>query len=91
MFVLRCDVRGDSIDLGHAFYADRDTCLIPFFVEDIFDITLRSFPQVADDVCPSLKEVRSLNELRSGSSTPMRSYSSTSLKNGRKKRSRGAS
>jgi hypothetical protein len=62
--VIGCDIRDDFIDLGHTLYADRDTCPIPFFVGDIFDTTLRPFPQVADDGCPSLQDVRSLNELR---------------------------
>ena len=62
--VIGCDIRRDFIDLGHALYADRDTCPIPFFVGDVFDITLRPFPQTADDACPLLKNVRSLDELR---------------------------
>ena len=61
--VIGCDIRRDFIDLGHALYADSDTCAIPFFVGDVFDIVRRPFPQAADDACPSLKDVRSLNEL----------------------------
>lgn len=62
--VIGCDLRRDFIDLGHALYADRDTCPIPFFVADVFDITLRPFPQTVDNVGPSVKDVRSLDELR---------------------------
>ena len=62
--VIGCDVRHDFINLGHALYADRDTCSIPFFVGDIFDTTLRPFTQAADDACLSLQDVRSLDELR---------------------------
>ena len=62
--VIGCDVRHDFINLGHALYADRDTCPLPFFVGDIFDTTLCPFPQAADDACLSLQDVRSLDELR---------------------------
>ncbi|KAH0828781.1 major facilitator superfamily domain-containing protein [Lanmaoa asiatica] len=64
MGVIGCDIRQDFIDLGHSLYADRDTCPIAFFVADVFDITLRPFPQTADSVGPALKGVRNLNELR---------------------------
>ncbi|KAF8121603.1 hypothetical protein EV363DRAFT_1184899 [Boletus edulis] len=62
--VIGCDVRRGFIDLGYELYGDHDSCQISFFVGDVFDITLLPFPQVADDAHPSLKDVRSLNELR---------------------------
>ena len=62
--VIGCDIRNDFIDMGYTFYSDRDTCPVPFFVGDVFDITLHPFPQAADDPRPSIKDVRDLNELR---------------------------
>ncbi|KAN0082428.1 hypothetical protein V8E55_008223 [Tylopilus felleus] len=62
--VLGCDLQSEFIDLGHTLYGDRDTCQIPFFVGDILDVALLPFPQAADEVCLSLKDIRSLNELR---------------------------
>ena len=62
--VIGCDIRRDFIDRGYEFYCDSDTCQIPFFVADIFDIVLCPFPQAANNARPSLKDVQSLNELR---------------------------
>ncbi|KAF9223079.1 hypothetical protein BS17DRAFT_754878 [Gyrodon lividus] len=62
--MIGCDVRREFIDFGHELYSDRDTCHIPFFVGDVFDLELCPFPQQADAAAPLLKEVSSLNELR---------------------------
>jgi len=64
--VIGCDIRGDFIDLGYELYGDRDTNQIPFFVGDIFDITLLPFPQAAAPEATRVlpKDVQSLNELR---------------------------
>jgi len=62
--VIGSDVRRDFIDLGYALYGDRDTCPTPFFVGDVFDITLLPFPQTSATDASPLKDVQNLNELR---------------------------
>lgn len=62
--VIGCDLRQAFIDLGHELYADRETCPVPFFVGDVLDIDLCSFPPQADKAGPSLRDVRRLKDLR---------------------------
>ena len=63
--VIGCDLCQAFIDLGYELYADRETCPIPFFAGDVFDIVPCLFPPQADTApSPSLRDVANLNDLR---------------------------
>ncbi|KAG9309619.1 hypothetical protein JVU11DRAFT_10281 [Chiua virens] len=65
--LIGCDLRQAYIDLGYELYADRETS-VPFFSADIFEMTPCAFPFDAlsdnDQIAPSLRDVRRLDELR---------------------------